>query len=129
MSDTSLYLSGEPKSAMRRCGICNQGPMFNWARRIGQVCVRCEERAVDSKGQKILIAQLLKDEGGSLYVQSPKAYFRPAADGQSLPDCPCDEVNVSGSCWIDGIPCLIWEGRFGGVGLVVCDISNQPMVH
>lgn len=124
MSDTRHYPSDDLKSAMRRCGICNRGPMFNWARRLGQVCARCEELAVDSKGQKIVIAQLLKDEGGSLYVQNPKAYFRPAANGPTLPNCPCDEVNVSRRCWIDGIECLIWEGRFGGVGLVVSGARN-----
>jgi len=124
MGDTSLYLSDELKSAMRRCGICNQGPMFNWARRLGQVCVRCEERAVDSDGRQIFVAQLLQDEAGLLFVQNPAAYFRQLHIGSTLPDSPCAEVNDTGRCWVDNIECLIWEGRFGGVGLVVADFSG-----
>lgn len=107
------------KASMQRCGICNVGTMFNWARRVGQVCSKCEERAVDSKSQPVFIEQLFQDEAGLLFIQNPKAFFRQGLAEPTFPYTPCDEVNDTGSCWIDGIECLIWEGRFGGVGLVI----------
>jgi hypothetical protein len=111
------------KASMQRCGICDKGPMFNWARRVGQVCSSCEARAVDSKANPIFIAPLFKEEEGFLYIQNPKAYFRQGQAEPTFPFTPCDEVNDSGSCWVDGIECLIWEGRFGGVGLVVANFG------
>jgi hypothetical protein len=107
------------KASMKRCGICNVGPMYNWARRVGQVCPSCEARAVDSKSNRIFIAQLFKEEEGYLYIQNPKAYFGESEAAATLPLTPCDEVSNSRRCWVDGIECLIWEGRFGGIGLVV----------
>lgn len=113
------------KAALRRCGICNQGPMFNWALRFGQVCDSCEKRAVDSKHRPIQISQTLLNEGGLMYVQNPRAYLTDAAHESGLPGIPCDEVNETRRCWIDGIECQIWEGRMGGIGLVVADFSQE----
>jgi hypothetical protein len=124
-ADKETYLNRE--AALRRCGICNKGPIFNWARRVGQVCSKCQERAVDSKSQPIFIEQLFQDEAGLLFIQNPKAYLRQGQAEPTFPFTPCDEVNETGSCWVDSIECLIWEGRFGGVGLVVAEVSKLPI--
>lgn len=113
------------KAASQRCGICNQGRMFNWALRFGQVCDACEKRAVDSQHQSIQITQSLLNEGGFLYVQNPKAHLTQESSDPTLPKVPCDEVNETGRCWVDGIECLVWEGRMGGIGLVVADFPQE----
>jgi hypothetical protein len=129
MSEVDKETQMNLRAALRQCGICSKGPMFNWARRVGQVCSKCEERAVDSKSQPIFIEQIFLDEAGMFFIQNPKAYFRRGQAEPTFPFTPCDEVNDSGSCWVDGIECLIWEGRFGGVGLVVADVSKWPRLH
>lgn len=113
------------KAASQTCGICNQSPMFNWALRFGQVCDTCEKRAVDSNNQSIQITQSLLNEGGFLYVQNPEAIFAPEEADPCLPSAPCDEVNETRRCWVDAIECQIWEGRMGGIGLVVADFPQE----
>jgi hypothetical protein len=115
------------KAASQRCGICNRGPMFNWALRFGQVCDQCEKRAVDSKHRPIFISQQLKDEDGALYIQNPKAFHSADPKVERFPDSPCAEVNDTGRCWIDGIECQIWEGRMGGSGLVVVEYPQERL--
>ena len=125
MPDAGVEWAEHLKAAMRHCGICGKSPMFNWARRVGQVCESCESRAVDSKSNRIVIEQHLQEREGMLVIQNPQAFFTVSFGDKTVPGSPCEEVNKSRRCWVDGIECQIWEGRFGGVGLVVSNPSFQ----
>lgn len=118
-------MDDQRKAAMRRCGICDQGPVFNWALRLGQVCHICEERAVDSHHRPLIISQESRAEDGTVFVQNPRAFLGKGLNGRILPNDLCTEVSESGRCWVDGIECMIWEGRMGGVGLVVVNFPDE----
>jgi hypothetical protein len=104
-----------------RCGICSQELPINWSNRQGQVCRDCETRAVDSTHLPIVITHGFSKEATGLYFKGPTAFHSNAENEE------CDEVNQTNICWVDGIRCRVWEGRFGNIGLVVADVFQERL--
>lgn len=110
---------GTKSKIQHLCGICRSPLGVNWALRQGQLCDQCENRAVDSKHREICItSQGIRKEGNSWFFVGPEVFYKSEADENDALE-PCDEVNDSGVCWVDGVACRVWEGRLGGYGLVI----------
>ena len=121
MTETYEERRNRLKALLSRCGICSQELPFNWSNRQGQVCRECEKRAVNSKHQPIVISHGFSKEPEGLFFKGPTAFHSNAENEE------CDEVNQTSVCWVDGIVCRVWEGRFGNIGLVVANVIQERL--
>jgi hypothetical protein len=107
LSDASKYLKPCPA-----CGEqCNQlGARGNLA-----VCRKCSQKATDSLGNPVYIAEGVETRDGIHMLLGPTAYF---AKPNPSADTVCAEVEETGLVYIDGVNYRVYEGVAGWLGFV-----------